>query len=243
MNYVVIFAGGRGARMGSEIPKQFLTVDGKEIIIHTIEKFDSHESIDGIVVVCLGEYIEKCRELVAENGLRKVLAVISGGGTGQQSIYNGLKYYHDICHISEDDIVLIHDGVRPVIDRELIQRSIDCARKNGNSISVSKAIETIIRVNEDGIMEESIDRSMCRYAKAPQCFRFGDIWDAHARALEAGITDFTDSATLMSWCGHKLFTIECGPENIKITTPNDFYTFKALYESGKDKTRSKEIDN
>lgn len=233
MNYVVIFAGGRGARMGSDTPKQFLKVDGKEIIIHTIEKFNYDSNIDAIVVVCIGEYIDFCRDLISRWKLEKVENVIAGGSSGQESIYNGLKYFEDEKTVSDEDMVLIHDGVRPVIDSDLIDRSIECVRKNGNSIAAAPAIETIIKVNEQGIMEESIDRSKCRYAKAPQCFRLNEIWKAHNAALRDGRTDFIDSATLMSWYGHQLFTTECSSENIKITTPNDFYTFRALYESKK----------
>ena len=233
MNYVIIFAGGIGSRMGSKKPKQFMEVDNKPIIIHTIEKFDSHPQIDGIVVVCKEEYIEYCKNLMLSFQMKKVKDVIPGGNNGQQSIYFGLKYIAQNIKTSENDIVLIHDGVRPVITSELICQSIECVNLNGNSIAVSKAIETVIKITPDGRLDEPIDRSLCRNAKAPQCFKFNQIWHVHNKAIKDGNTEMIDSATLMSYYGYELHVTECSPENIKITTPNDFYMFKALYDNTK----------
>lgn len=234
MNYVLIFAGGVGSRMGSDIPKQFLLVDNKPIIMHVIEKFDSHKEIDGILIVSKEEYIDKCRDLCKEYGFSKVLDVVKGGETGQGSIYNGLCAL--VSNYSKDkynDIVLVHDGVRPLITHELISNNIACVKKNGNSISVSKAIETVIRIDEDGMVKDTVDRSECRNAKAPQCFILGDLFDTHEKALSQGIRDSIDSATLMSRYGTNLHTVECEPENIKITTPNDYYMFKGMYDAEK----------
>ncbi len=225
--YVVIFAGGIGSRMGSDIPKQFLKVDNKEIIIHTLEKFDSHPLVDAIVVVSKREYVEFCKQIIIANGIKKVCEITSGGETGQESIYNGLAALKNIGS-KDDDIVIIHDGVRPVITEQLITDSIECTEKNGNSIATSRAIETVIRVDKTGNVISTVDRSECRNAKAPQCFLFGDIWDAHNRALVDGINTMIDSATLMSHYGFQLHTTECSANNIKITTPVDYYLFKAL---------------
>lgn len=234
LNNVVIFAGGIGSRMGSSLPKQFLKVDSKPIIIHTIEKFSKHKSIDNIIVVCKEEYIELCRKMINKFNINKVCAVIAGGATGQQSIYNGLNYLvNNIC-VKDEDIVLIHDGVRPVIGEGLISKSIECVKKNGSSIAVSKAIETVIKISIDGKIVETIDRSLCRNAKAPQCFYLKDIWRVHQLALRDGKKDSIDSATLMSSYGYTLHTTECASENIKITTPNDYYMFKALYVAKKE---------
>ena len=233
MNYVLIFAGGIGSRMGSQMPKQFMEVDNKPIIIHTIEKFDYHPQIDSIVVVCKEEYIEHCKSLLESFSIKKVIDVIPGGDNGQQSIFYGLKYIAQNEEISDDDIVLIHDGVRPVITSELICKSIDCVKSNRNSIAVSKAIETVIKITPDGRLDETIDRSLCRNAKAPQCFKFNEIWNVHNKAIADGNIEMIDSATLMSHYGYELHVTECSPENIKITTPNDYYMFKALYENTK----------
>lgn len=227
----MIFAGGIGSRMGSSTPKQFLEVDNKPIIIHTIEKFAGNNNISGIVVVCKEEYIGYCHKCIEKYKVPKILDIIAGGETGQGSIYNGLKYLVDNIAQNNDDIVLIHDGVRPVINDKLIDDSIKCVKIHGNSIAVSKAIETVIKVTKEGELEETIDRSLCRNAKAPQCFFLRDIWKTHLRAIKDGNIDMIDSATLMSIYGYVLHTTECSPENIKITTPNDYYMFKAIYEA------------
>ncbi len=232
MNYVVIFAGGVGSRMGSKTPKQFLEVKEKPIIIHTIEKFNKHSLINGIIVVCKEEYIDYCKSLVSKFNVEKVIDVIRGGDTGQLSIYNGINFlYRKVSKNPDDDIVLVHDGVRPIISENLISRSIECTKKNGNSIAVSKAVETIIKVDLCGNIMEIADRSVCRNAKAPQCFYLADLWEIHRKALKDGRIDMIDSATLMSKYGYKLYTTECNAENIKITTPIDYYMFKGMYEA------------
>lgn len=232
-SYALIFAGGSGARMGSDLPKQFLEVDNKAIIIHTIEKFENNPNIEGIIIVCKEDYISYCKELIKKFNFKKVFDVIEGGKTGQESIFNGLNYLYK--NKSKEAIVLIHDGVRPVIDDDLINSCIECTNKNGNAISASKAIETIIKIDtSSNQILETVDRNSCRYAKAPQSFYLKDIYKAHLKAIEEKKDNIIDSATMMSIYGHKLYTVETKAENIKITTPNDYYMFKALYESKKE---------
>lgn len=230
MNYTVIFAGGVGVRMGSNTPKQFLKVGGKPIIIHVLEKFAIHPEIDGIVVVCKEEYIDECKTYISDYGIGKVLDVIAGGETGQQSIKNGVEYLIRNVSKNQEDIVLVHDGVRPIITKELISECIKGVKENGNSIAAASAVETVIKVNEDGTLAEIVDRSRCRNAKAPQCFVLQELWEAHKKASEDGIENMIDSAMLMSHYGHQLYTVPCSPDNIKITTPNDYYMFKGMYE-------------
>ena len=232
MNYVVIFAGGIGKRMGNETPKQFLKVGGKPIIIHVLEKYSNHPEIDGIIVVCKENLIPECRDYIDTFHVSKVLDVIPGGETGQISIQKGIFFLAEqISTDIKNDIVLIHDGVRPLIDADLISRSIRCTMENGNSIAVSYAIETVITVDDSGQIAQIIDRSKCRNAKAPQCFVLEDIRKAHQNAIHDGISDMIDSAMLMSYYGYRLFTTECDVKNIKITTPNDYYMFKGMYEN------------
>lgn len=230
MNVAVIFAGGTGKRMNTRTkPKQFLELHGKPILVYTLEKFQRHEEIDGIVLVCLESWIPYCHELIERYRLTKVLAVVPGGASGQESIYHGLakarEYYPD------DAIVLIHDGVRPLISEETISEDIACALERGSAITVSPAIETIVVKKTDGEVGEIMDRSRCQLAKAPQCFRLGDILAAHNRAVAEGRGDFIDSASMMRHYGHTLFTVEGSPENIKITTPSDFYVFRAIVDA------------
>ena len=236
MNYALIFAGGTGSRMGGPVPKQFLEVDNKPIIIHTVEVFNNTEAIDGIVIVCVKEYIDYCRKLAEKFNINKLIDIIPGGATGQKSIFEGLKYiYSRVSKKPKKDTVLINDGVRPIIDEELIKKNIECTEKNGNCVSVAKAIETIITVDDIGQMNNTIDRSRCRYAKAPQTFILEDIYKTHLKAINDGEENIIDSATLMSMYGHKLYTVECKNENIKITTPIDYYMFKAIYEAEKNR--------
>lgn len=228
----LIFAGGVGSRLGSELPKQFLEVDGKPIIVHTLEHFSHHEQVDGIVVVCKEDYISLCRQILEKYHISKVYDVIPGGATGQLSIYEGLRFLMRFHGESAKDVtVLIHDGVRPLIDADLISRSIEAVRLHGSSIAASPAIETIVQIDEKGDLKQIVDRSLCRYAKAPQCFMLPEIYGVHEKALEKGETEYIDSATLMAAYGKQLHTTPCSSENIKITTPNDFFSFEALYRA------------
>lgn len=230
MNYAIIFAGGVGSRMGSSVPKQFLEVAEKPIIIHTLEKFAQHPEIDGIVVVCKEEFIDYCCECIARFRTGKVMNVVAGGENGQQSIYNGLQYLKAHITYERNNVVLIHDGVRPVITEELITKSIRCTEQYGNSIAVSRAIETVIKVDDEGQIVETVDRDRCRNAKAPQCFILDEILEAHNRAIVEKRLNMIDSASLMSYYGYELHTVECSSENIKITTPNDYYMLLGMYQ-------------
>ncbi|MCQ2481670.1 MAG: 2-C-methyl-D-erythritol 4-phosphate cytidylyltransferase [Clostridia bacterium] len=231
MNYAVIFAGGTGQRMNTKNkPKQFLELNNKPIIIHTIEYFDEHPEIDGIVVVCLEEWIPYMEKLLQKFCINKVLKVVKGGDTGQHSIRNGLFALYENENVPKDSIVLIHDGVRPLITPEIITDCIECAKKNGNSVTVTPATETIISVNENDEIKEVMDRSICRMARAPQCFVLEEIVEAHHKA-DAEDFSAIDSAMLMSHYGATLHVVQGPPENIKITTPSDFYIFRAITES------------
>lgn len=230
MNYALIFAGGTGQRMNSKsLPKQFLSVHGKPIIIHTLLHFENCSAIKGIAVVCYAPYIKKLQKLISQYDIKKATAVVPGGDSGQQSIFNGLNAIKDIAS-GADDIVLIHDGVRPLIDKKLITDNIECVKKNGNAITVSKAIETVITA-DDGDVTAIENREKCYYAKAPQSFFFKDIYGCHLRAIEENKHDFIDSATMMQYYGHRLHTVLGPSDNIKITTQMDFFMFKGLLDA------------
>lgn len=230
MNYAVIFAGGTGKRMNSKTrPKQFLTLYGKEIIIHTLEKFEEHPEIDGISVVCIEEWIDYLKKIIDKFQLKKVKWITPGGSTGQESIYNGLRAIKE--DVDEDSVVLIHDGVRPLIDSELITNNIKTVKEHGTSITVVPAVETVMLVDENGEIAQSIDRSRCRVVRAPQGFIYGDLMKAHEKYRASGYNSWIDSASMMSAEGYKLHQVLGKPENIKITTPSDFYTFRAILEA------------
>lgn len=230
MNVAVIFAGGIGKRMNTKaLPKQFLKLHGKEIIIYTLEVFENHPDIDGIVISCVEEWIPFLKKLIGKYGLKKVKKIVKGGDTGQQSIYNGLIAAKE-CY-GGGSIVLIHDGVRPLIEEVTITDNIRCVIEKGSAITVAPAIETVIRINEKDEIKEVIERSECLMARAPQSFYLKDILREHERAQLDNRFDFIDSAALMRHYGYSLATVPGPVENIKITTPMDYYTFRALYEA------------
>lgn len=227
MNYALVFAGGVGERMHTHgIPKQFLEVFGKPIIIYTLEHFQKHRKIDAIVVVCVKSHIKLMYSLINHYDLSKVKAVVPGGSTGQESIRNGL--FEIAKYAKDDDIVLIHDGVRPIIDEDLISRNITSVEEFGSAISSSNAIETFCIVEKYGTINKILPRSQCIIAKAPQSFRFHDIIECHRMAICDGVTDAIDSADLMQHYGHELHYVPCSSSNIKITTPIDYYLFKGI---------------
>ena len=229
MTNALIFAGGSGTRMNSKSrPKQFLQFYGKELIIHTLENFQNHSEIDGIVIVCIEDWIPYLNKLLEKYGIDKVKAIVSGGVTGQESIFKGLKAIKTFDK-DEKSIVLIHDGVRPFINEDVISSCIKSVKEKGSAITVVPATETII-TSEDGKISTITDRSKCCLARAPQCFYLDDILDAHHKAIKDGNLNMIDSASLMKFYGHELYTVQGNADNIKITTPTDFYTVKALYE-------------
>lgn len=229
MNIAVIFAGGTGQRMNSKTkPKQFLELHGKPILVYTIEHFQKHKQIDGIVLVVLESWIEYCEDLVSRFRLDKVKAIVPGGSSGQESIYNGISKAADL--FGENSAVLIHDGVRPLIDEDTITNAISCVKENGSAITVTPAIETVSLTDEKGMITDVVDRSKCFMARAPQCFRLGELLNAHHRAIVEKL-QFIDSASMMRHYGYDLYTVEGAVENIKITTPSDFYIFRAITDA------------
>lgn len=232
-NYALIFAGGSGTRMNSNsIPKQFLKLYGKEIIIYTLENFQNHPQIDGIVISCKEDWIDYLNSIIESYRITKVKAVVAGGPTGQESIFNGLKALKEI--VSDDSVILINDGVRPVISSGLISDCIKCTRENGSAIACSQATETIIRSTSSEV-SDILDRSECCYARAPQCFHLGEIYRAAEESIRLN-KSYIDCASLMKDAGKKLFTVSSSSDNIKITTPSDFYIFKALYDAGENRS-------
>lgn len=229
MNAALIFAGGTGQRMNSRSkPKQFLQLHGKPILIHTLEYFEEHEEIDAVCVVCLADWKKELQTELDKYDIKKVRWITHGGATGHESIYNGLMAMEKDC--GPNDIVLIHDGVRPLISEELITANIENVKKYGNAITVEKASESVICVNREGKIESVPNRAAMRTAKAPQGFYYKDIREAHEIAKKEGFKSI-DSCHLMNHYGYTLYTVDSTPYNIKIAQPADYYVFRALYEA------------
>ena len=230
LNVAVIFAGGVGSRMGKEIPKQFLEWNGKAVIIHTLNVFEHCAEIDEIVLACKANWIDYTAELIEKEGIKKVASIVPGGATALESQYFGLKEVKRL-HPQEEVCVLIHDGVRPLVDEDTVRRCVQGVEQFGSAITVTKAIETVITIDDNGEVSAILDRDHCRMAKAPQCFRLDDILRAHVGSIVDGKHDYIDSASMMLARGYKLHTVIGGMENIKITTPSDYYMFLGISKS------------
>ena len=232
MNIPIIFAGGSGTRMNTKSrPKQFLELNGKPVIIYTLELFDNHNDIDAIVVVCLEPWIPFLKKMLKKFEINKVVSIVPGGVTGQDSIYKGLcaAEVYACNQNDENPIVLIHDGVRPLITEDTITSNIAKVKECGSCITCAPAIETVIINQHDGSLGIP-KRSDCMMARAPQSFYLKDILDAHNKSRKEGKMEFIDSCSLMSYYGHKLGLIQGPMDNIKITTPTDYFVFRAMVE-------------
>lgn len=230
-NIALIFAGGVGNRMGSDIPKQFLKVYGKDIIIHTLERFQYNENIDLIYVGCIKDYIPYLEDLVKKFNITKIPVggIIPGGDSGQDTIYRLLIKAKE--ENFDDSICLIHDGVRPLITDKVINDNIDSVLKYGSSITSTKAFETPI-VSLDGTsIEEVLERKTIYTAQAPQSFRLGDIIKAHEKIRKSKMgydnPKIVDSCSLMMECGNNVHLIEGNRGNIKVTTVEDYIALLA----------------
>ncbi len=229
-NIAIIFAGGSGARMGSGLPKQFLEVAGKPIIIHTLNIFEEHEAIDKIYIACKEEYIPKLKRLIDRHRITKVAGVVAGGVTGQDSIYNALKLAYE--ENDGDDIVLIHDGVRPYITSAVIYEDIACVKEHGSAITCASLFETPV-VSTDGRNIDSVPpREHFFTAQAPQCFYLKDVIEGHEamRKINPGYEGVVDTCSLMQQMGKKLAMVKGNRGNIKVTTPEDLYIFHGLVQ-------------
>lgn len=238
MNIAVIFAGGSGLRMHTKSrPKQFLDLNGKPIIIYTLELFDNHPGIDAIVVACIESWIPFLEKQLRKFEINKVVKIVPGGESGQASIYNGLcaaeAYIKSKNVASEDTTVLIHDGVRPLITEETITDNINKVAEFGSCITCIPATETLVVKQHDGSLEIP-SRADSLIARAPQSFLLSDILTAHRRAIDEKKNDFIDSCTMMSHYGYRLGTIIGPMENIKITTPTDFFVLRAMVKVHED---------
>ena len=233
MNIAVIFAGGSGVRMGAGIPKQFLEINGKPIIIHTLQMFQYHDRIDKIYLSILEQYIPYMRELIEEYRITKVAAVLPGGETAQDSIYNALKTAEAECQgETEDAVALIHDGGRPFVSYEVISDNIDSVKKYGNGITCTPCQETIL-ISADAKEVGNVPyRKETFAAQAPQSFYLKDIIAAHdkIRATTTRYENMVDACTIIRSLGQTAHMVMGNRGNIKVTTPEDVYMFRALLQ-------------
>ncbi|MBO5523188.1 MAG: 2-C-methyl-D-erythritol 4-phosphate cytidylyltransferase [Roseburia sp.] len=227
MNVALILAGGSGKRTEQDIPKQFMNVFDKPIIIHTLEVFQKHPDIDGIIVSCLEGWEEILQAYARQYGIEKLKWVVSDGENGQASARKALLELQKVC--SKEDIVLIHDAVRPMVSADIISDCIVTCKKYGSGLSAIRCQETIMRTDDGTCGEESIHRDDIMRVMTPQAYRYGKVMQAHLEALERGIVNAVYTNTLMLELGERLYFSKGSAKNIKITTLEDIEIFKALY--------------
>lgn len=225
-NIALLIAGGSGARMRQDIPKQFLTVNEKPVIVYTLEAFQNHPEIDSIAVVCLEGWEQVLWAYAKQFNITKLEYVVSGGENGQSSIRNGVFELEK--HYSPDDLVLIHDAIRPMVSADIISDNIRVAMQFGNAITVIPCAEAMLTTDNGSESSGSYPRDGLKRTQTPQAFKIGDICDLHRRALEKGITNSVASCTLMIEMGEKVFFSFGSEKNIKLTTVEDIDIFKAL---------------
>lgn len=240
-NIAIIFAGGTGQRFGSEIPKQFVKVYGKEIIVHTLEVFENHPEIDEIYIGCIEDWIPYLCELIQTYKFSKIPTdgIVSGGKSGQDTIYKILCKAREFN--TDDDIVLIHDGVRPIVTPNEISENIKKVKEFGSAITCIPFTETPVFSKGGEYIDATLNRSNLYRGVAPQSFRLGHIIEAHdkIRKIDPDYSGtykggtIVDSASLIKAAFNERCTIVVGnPNNMKVTNTSDFFSLLGILQSG-----------
>lgn len=225
-NIGLLIAGGSGNRMHQDIPKQFITVNERPVIVYTLEAFENHPEIDAIAVVCIAGWEQVLWAYAKQFNITKLKYIIPGGENGQSSIRNGVFELEK--HFNPEDIVIVHDAIRPMVSAEIISDNIRVARKYGNATTVIPCAEAMLETSDGVASTGSYPRDRLKRTQTPQAFHIGEICDLHRRALEKGITNSVASCTLKIEMGEQVFFSTGSEKNIKLTTVEDIDIFKAL---------------
>lgn len=225
-NIALLIAGGSGSRMHQDIPKQFLTVNERPVIVYTLEAFEKHPEIDAIAVVCIEGWEQVLWAYAKQFNITKLKYVVPGGENGQDSIRNGVFELEK--HFDLYDIVLIHDAIRPMVSAEIISDNIRVAVEYGNAITVIPCAEAMMQTENGMTSVGSYPRDRLKRTQTPQAFHIGEICDLHRRALKAGVTNSVASCTLVIEMGGQVYFSAGSEKNIKLTTIEDIDIFKAL---------------
>lgn len=228
MNVAIIIAGGSGHRMGQDIPKQFINVYDKPVLIYTLEGFQRHPEIDAIEVVCIDGWHDVLWAYAKQFNITKLKWVVSGGKSGQESIRNGVYHLEDKC--AEDDVVIIHDGIRPLVDSSVLSDVISKCKQYGNAVTSMPYNEQIFVADDDFSTVQFIPRETVRRVSTPQAYQFGKLDSAYHKAFEKeiGIYGSSYTNTMMVELGERLYFAAGSDKNIKLTTAEDIDIFKAL---------------
>ena len=234
MVVALLTAAGMGTRMGQNIPKQFMHVENKPLIIHTMEAFQRHPSIDAIVVVTLPAWTDVLKAYAAQFNITKLKLVVPGGATGQESIHNGLMAIKE--EMTEDDtIVMIHDGNRCLVSSEIISDSLATFKAHGSAVAAIPCVEAVFRSSDNGLSSTlSIPREQLFRTQTPHTYTLEKLLWAHEEAQKRNITNTAASCTLMQQLGETVYFSKGSEENLKITTVDDMMIFKALLHTKKD---------
>jgi len=228
MNIALLIAGGSGARMHQSIPKQFLNVNDKPVMLYTMEAFQKHPDIHAIEVVCLDGWHEILRAYAEQYHISKLVNIVSGGENGQSSIRNGV--FDLMEHYQEEDLVLIHDAIRPMVSQDIISDNIAKCRKYGSAVTVIPCMEAMLFSENRVSSSQTIPRDTLLRTQTPQTFPLGVLYRLHQEALEKGITNSIATCTLMAELGYEVYFAAGSEKNIKITTVEDLDIFKALLQ-------------
>ena len=225
MNVAIIAAAGQGSRMAGNRPKQFLQLAGTPIIFHTLKPFEQCDSIQEVIVVLPAEESAGFLSLANQHGLRKVVRVVPGGATRAESVWRGLE-----MTATTVEIVAVHDGVRPFVTADEIDRTVAAAQTSGAAILVAPAVDTIKQVNDDAVVK-TLKRTELRHALTPQCFRYGLLHRAYKRA-DLHDPAVTDDSLLVEQLGESVKIVEGSSRNIKITSKRDLLIAEAFVREG-----------
>ena len=233
MNIALLIAGGKGVRMNQDIPKQFLNINDQPVIIYTLQAFQKHPEIDEIAVVCLEGWQEILWAYARQFNITKLKWVVLGGACGQESIRNGV--YELEKHYAAEDIIMIHDAIRPNVSQEIISGCIAQCRLKGSAITVIPCAEAMLLREEDpNCSKQIINRDSLVRTQTPQAFTLGKLGWAHREALKRGITNSVATCTLMIELGEEVHFCAGSEKNVKITTVEDIEIFKALLLAKRD---------
>lgn len=228
MNIALVVAGGVGSRMHGVIPKQFMTVYGKPIIAYTLENFENHSEIDEIVVVCIDGWQDQLRSIAETYGIGKLKQIVTGGASVQESIRNGVNYLYG--NYDGDTNVVIHDGIRPIMDESVLNDVLEKCKQYGNGVTSMPYNEQIFLVYDETSTRQYIPREKLRRVSTPQAYKLDKLFECYQRAFREniGITGSAYVNTMMVELGETLYFAKGSEKNIKLTTPEDIEMFKAL---------------
>ena len=222
----IILAGGIGQRMGAPIPKQFIELRGKPIIVHTIDNFERNPNVDDVLIVCNPDWVDYFKDLAEKFGLKKVKWIVPGGETSHDSTRNGIFHLRDI--LNSDDYIIIHDAARPILPQKAIDDMLAVAYEKGNASLAIPCHETVIYTEDQKSGDKELDRSKLMRVQTPQAYRYGEILPLYERAEKENKHDFIYADLVAIYYGVRVYFSKGFTNNIKVTSPEDLPLCESL---------------